>query len=108
MRPVLHGDVTAAARALLMVPAEAREALCRRMIEEADFADRYAQRMGRPHRDWGNGTLMAAARARPLADEPALGEERYCRCLETVFRLLLEWREARRGRAVRVGVGEGA
>ncbi len=97
MRPVLHGDVTAAARALLLVAPEAREALCRRMIEEADFADRYAKRLGRPHRLWGNGTLMAAARARPLADEPGLGEERYCRCLETVFRLLLEWRLTRRG-----------
>lgn len=96
MRSVLHGDVTAAARALLMVPAAARETLCRRMIQEADFADRYAKRLGRPHRDWGNGTLMAAARARPLADEPSLGEERYCQCLEMVFRELLEWRAARR------------
>lgn len=108
MRPVLHGDVTAAARALLLVPEAAREALCRRMIEEADFADRYARRIGRPHRDWGNGTLMAAARARPLAEEPPLGEERYCRCLETVFRLLLEWRVARRGSVARAGRGEGA
>lgn len=108
MRPVLHGDVTAAARALLMVPDAAREALCRRMIEEADFADRYARRMGRPHRDWGNGTLMAAARARPLADEPPLVEERYCRCLETVFRLLLEWRTARRMKVARERLGEGA
>lgn len=96
MRPVLHGDVTAAARALLLVPEGARETLCRRMIEEADFADRYAKRLGRPHRHWGNGTLMAAARARPLADEPSLGEERYCACLELVFRALLEWRAARR------------
>lgn len=96
MRPILHGDVTAAARALLLVPETAREALCRRMIEEADFADRYAKRLGRPHRLWGNGTLMAAARARPLAEEPALGEERYCRCLELVFRQLLAWRAARR------------
>lgn len=99
MRPVGHGDVTAAARAMLCVPPVAREALCKRMIQEADFADRYAKRMGRPHRDWGNGTLMAAARARPLADEPHLGEERYCRCLETVFRLLLEWRVSRKRRA---------
>ncbi|MCJ7873735.1 hypothetical protein Q4577_13335 [Marinovum sp. 2_MG-2023] len=96
MRPVLHGDVTAAARAMLMVPAEAREGLCRRMIEEADFADRYAKRLGRAHRDWGNGTLMAAARVRPLAAEPPLGEDAYCRCLETVFHLLLEWRSTRR------------
>ncbi|WP_323764909.1 hypothetical protein [Marinovum sp.] len=101
MRPVLHGDVTAAARALLMVPESAREALCHRMIEEADFADRYAKRLGRPHRLWGNGTLMAAARARPLADEPALGEARYCRCLEQVFRALLDWRAARQTAARR-------
>ena len=99
MRPVLHGDVTAAARALLMVPVAARETLCQRMIEEADFADRYAKRLGHPHRVWGNGTLMAAARARPLAEEPALGEESYCRCLEMVFHTLLAWRAARRSGA---------
>ncbi len=96
MRQVLHGDVTAAARAMLCVPKEAREALCRRMIEEADVADRYTRRIGRPHRDWGNGTLMACARMRPLANEPALGDIDYCGCLEMVFRLLLEWRLSRR------------
>lgn len=96
MRQVFHSDVTAAARAMLQVPRAGREALCRRMIQEADCADRYTRRMGRPHRDMGNGTLLAAARMRPLADEPHLGDEEYCRCLEMVFRLLLEWRQARR------------
>ena len=38
MRPILHGDVSDAARALLAAPSEARERLCRRMIAEADAA----------------------------------------------------------------------
>jgi hypothetical protein len=68
------------------------------MIEEAHIADRYTRRIGRQHRDWGNGTLMASARMRPLADEPSLGDIEYCRCLEMVFHELLEWRVSRRGR----------
>ena len=89
MRPILHGDVTRAARALLRVPARARAALCRRMIAEAELADCHVQSTGRAHPIWGNGSLMAAARRRDLADEPSFDDVGYCQCFETVLQSLI-------------------
>lgn len=90
MRPILHGDVSSAARALLMIPPQAREGACRRMIREAEQADRHVRRTGRVHPFWGNGSLMAAARRRSLADEPGFDDADYCRCFELVLRGLIE------------------
>ncbi|MEY8839126.1 hypothetical protein AB9K41_08875, partial [Cribrihabitans sp. XS_ASV171] len=67
MLPVLHGDVSAAARALLPVPPDQRRRLCRRMIGEADCARAHVRRTKRAHPLFGNGSLMAAARKRVLA-----------------------------------------
>lgn len=89
MRPVLHGDVSSAARALLFVPKRARRGLCERMIREAQAADRYVQATGRVHPFWGNGSLMSAARKRPLADEPGFDNSSYCRCFEMVLQALI-------------------
>ncbi|SDD76701.1 hypothetical protein [Ruegeria marina] len=89
MLPVLHGDVCAAARVLLRTPPTSREALCRRMIVEADVADRHLRRTGRPHPLFGNGSLMSAARKRVLADEPGFDDPDYCLCFETVLRALV-------------------
>lgn len=44
MRPVHWGDVTAAARALLVVPPGARERRARAMIETAHAAHAYMKR----------------------------------------------------------------
>lgn len=90
MRPLLHGDVSSAARALLMIPPPARDAGCRRMIREAEQADRHVRRTGRVHPFWGNGSLMAAARRRVLADEPGFDDADYCRCFEMVLRALID------------------
>jgi len=92
MRPVLHGDVSNAARALLNVPGQLRQELCERMIREADAADVYARREGRLHPLWGNGSLMSAARKRALADEPGFDNPVYCQCFEMVLQgLLRHW-----------------
>lgn len=88
MRPVLLSDVTAAARVLLGVAAARRIACCERMIREADHADRYVRRSGRLHPDWGNGTLLAAARTRPLQAEPGFDDLVYCECFEIVLHAL--------------------
>ncbi|MEX0287434.1 MAG: hypothetical protein AB3N23_22740 [Paracoccaceae bacterium] len=85
MRPVLHGDVSAAARVLLRVPHAAREALCRQMLDEAQLADDYAQKHGRTHPRYGNGSLMGAARKRALAPEPSFDNRDYCRCMALVL-----------------------
>lgn len=92
MRRVLHGDVTSLARVLLRVPPGRRAALCARVLQEADWADRHVRRLGRVHPLWGDGTLMSAARKRALADEPELSDPAYCSCLELVFATLARWR----------------
>ncbi len=89
MRPVLHGDVSAAARALLAVPPAAREDLCARMIREAECAHVFMLRTGRPHPLWGNGSLMAAARRRVLRDEPGFDDVAYCHCFEMVLQAVV-------------------
>lgn len=89
MLPVLHGDVAAAARVLLLAPAAYRESLCQRMIGEADLAEKHLRRTGRHHPLFGNGSLMSAARKRVLADEPGFDDADYCLCFETVLRALV-------------------
>lgn len=92
MRSVLHGDIVAAARVLLLVPPRARRTLCRRMIVEAEFAHRYVKKLNKVHAFWGDGSLMSAARKRPIALEPTLSDLGYCACLEMVLRELTNWR----------------
>lgn len=95
MRPLLPGDLIAAARVLLAVPEAERPVAIRRMIAEAEIADRYRKRLGRGHRLYGNGSLMAAAMRRQLLPEPFLGDPDYLDCLATVIRALSERHGAR-------------
>jgi hypothetical protein len=85
MRAVLHSDVVTAARAVLAVPSLRRAMLCARLLREADWADRYTRRLGRPHAFWGNGTLMGAARGHPLAVEPTFDDPAYCSAFEMIL-----------------------
>lgn len=95
MRPVLHGDVSAAARALLAVAQPDRGALCVRMIHEAELADRHLERTGKLHPVYGNGSLMAVARNRALADEPGFDDLQYCQCFEMVLHQLARFQAGR-------------
>ncbi len=95
MRPVLHGDVVAAALVLLRLPVLARRDAMRDMLEQTAAADLYRKRLGKGHPAWGNGSLMAVAMWRERASEPFLDNPDYCRCLITVFSTLLEWRAER-------------
>lgn len=96
MRPVLHGDVSAAARALLAAPQAARRALCARMLVEAELAHQHVSATGRLHPVHGNGSLMAVARNRPLADEPGFDDLHYCQCFEMVLRQLIRFHISQR------------
>ncbi len=91
MRPILHGDVSAAARALLAAPAAIRARLCDRLIAEAEMADLHVAETGRLHPVFGNGSLMAAARGRKLADEPRFDDIQYCQCFELVLQALIRF-----------------
>ena len=85
MRPVLHGDVISVARALLPLRAGKRRARCAQILAQADLAEAHVQRYGCLHRAYGNGSLMAAARSYPLADEPTFDDADYCHCVVTVL-----------------------
>jgi len=95
MRPVLHGDISAAARALLGAPPKDRNRLCEKMIAEAELADRYVGQTGKLHPLFGNGSLMTAARNRRLADEPNFDDIQYCQCFELVLRHLIQFQISR-------------
>lgn len=90
MRPILMGDIIAAARVLLEHPVEEREAHAAAMIYHARIADKVRKRTGRPHRLWGNGSLMAAARLKPTQPEPFAGSPDYLAALMVVTKALLE------------------
>ena len=89
MRRVLHGDVVAAARALLAAAPARRAALIAQLIDEAEAADTHRRRTGRAHPAWGTGSLMSAALARPCAREPYLDDPDYAACLVQVFEALI-------------------
>lgn len=85
LRPVLPGDISCTARALLAVPANARAGFLSSIMEGAAIAADHLQAMHRLHPVWGNGSLMAAARRFPLADEPDFSNPDYCRCTVLVL-----------------------
>lgn len=88
MRPIGLGDLTAAAGALAAVPHGRRAALMAILLAEAETADRFRRRHGRPHPAFGNGTLMAAALARPqtrLAPGAPDGLEALAQALDAVL-----------------------
>lgn len=84
------GDVIAVARVLLALPEEEWPACLERLWHEARVADSYRRRLGRPHPDWGNGSLMAVAGQRGRVPEPFLSDRRYVRALRLVLGRLLE------------------
>jgi len=80
MRPVLPIDVADVARALLFAPAQGRQELCQKIFRQAGAAEAHLRYHRRLHPQWGNGSLSAAARGYPLADEPLFDDVEYCRC----------------------------
>ncbi|MFT5001409.1 MAG: hypothetical protein ACI861_002490 [Paracoccaceae bacterium] len=91
MRPILHGDVVASARALLAVDEAKRCRLMQRLISEASLADVYRRHRGRAHPMWGDGSLEVAASSHDLMPEPYLDEVDYCQCMCVVFEALIQW-----------------
>ncbi|WP_247744087.1 hypothetical protein [Ruegeria sp. R14_0] len=61
------------------------------MLREAELADIHVGQTGHLHPMFGNGSLMMAARARPLADEPNFDDLQYCQCFEIVLRCLVQF-----------------
>ena len=59
------------------------------MIAEAEMADRHRAQTGRAHPKFGNGSLMASARRRELADEPFFDDADYCACVVRILTALI-------------------
>lgn len=89
MRPVLHSDVTSAARAVMAVPKQARVRFCARLLQQADWADQFTRRLGKPHPRWGNGTLLAAAKAHVLRPESTFDDPEYSAAFQIVLAQLV-------------------
>lgn len=92
MQTIGLGDLAAAARALMAVHETRRAPLLRRLMDEADLADRFRRRQGRAHPVYGNGTLMSAALARPQAKPPANDDVEYLACLAQAIEAVLDRR----------------
>lgn len=95
MRPVLVGDILAAARVLMALPRGARDGALAEMLAEADLADRFRRRTGRAHPRFGGGCLMAAALARRPGPEPFPADAAFLDALSRVGAALAERAEKR-------------
>jgi hypothetical protein len=88
MRPVHITDLTHTARALMCVEPEERVSLATRIMQEADWADRYTKRFHKRHAVWGNGTLAAASAQYKQSVEPTFDDRAYGQCLITALTML--------------------
>lgn len=85
MRPLHPTDISIAARALLMVPADQRIDFADKLVAEAEAVDKFRKNVGRAHVRMGNGSLEGAARAYPLADPRPFGDRESLACWETML-----------------------
>ena len=85
MRPLLMGDLIAAARVTMLLPAAERPTCVARLLAEAEAADRYRLCHGRNHPRWGNGSLMGAAHGWPRGAEPFLSDRSFLDALGVVI-----------------------
>lgn len=92
MRQILHGDIIAAARSLLRVPLPERAAAVSAMLYQAHSADKVMKRTGRPHKKWGNGSLLSAAGPLPKRAEPFAGDVDYLCAMQIILAALIDWR----------------
>ncbi|GAB4384016.1 DUF7742 family protein [Albidovulum sp.] len=96
MRTITHGDVVAAARAILSRPEGAARRDVARWLEQAHAADLFRRRFRRCHPLFGNGSLAGAVPYVP-GPEPFLSDERYLQAIATVIEAILDWRHRRAG-----------
>lgn len=85
---ITHGDVAAAARALLALETGARDRVARDLIARARLGQRHRQVTGCPHPVHGAGTLMEVARMHRLPPEPGFDDPDYRACFILVLKAL--------------------
>lgn len=89
MRTVLIGDIIAAARAILVLPATDQTSFLHLMLGQAHAAHLFHKRKKRPHPKWGNGSLMARMNAEPQVFEPFVSDLEYLQALQKVIGALI-------------------
>lgn len=94
MRAVLHQDLTALARAMVLVPSGTRTRFARRIILMADAADRHRRSTGRAHPAFGDGTLSGALLRQPKGADTRLDDIRYSECLMDALSEIVRFRAA--------------
>ena len=85
LRPVLHGDLVAAAWALLCLALSRRQEAIRELLRAAELGECHRKRYGRPHALFGSGSLMSAAGRWPQVPEPFLDDPDYLHFLSVVI-----------------------
>jgi hypothetical protein len=101
MRPILYGDLHAAARRLAVMSEGDRRGAINEMIRRAHAADRWRKRSGVEHPLWGNGSLLVtAARTWPDPQGPVT-ELDYLMALTDVAAAIVEWRCAQAAAGLR-------
>lgn len=96
MRVPTHTDLIVLARVLRACPNEMRDWVARRILEEADSANRCLIAENVPHPVWGDGTLASAALRRGVPPQFSLSDPEYCLCLMSVARALADGARAAR------------
>lgn len=106
MRPVLVGDIFALASELAPLPPVERHRTCARLLQEADWADKYRKRRGALHPRWGNGSLMGRVGIGPgkPCGSPAFQSPGFCASVVIVLEALQDWRDHKRACSGRVDV----
>lgn len=90
MRPIHLYDLDAAVRAMLAVTPDLRGPLARRIVCEADAADRYRKRFRKSHPRFGMGTLTSAVYRAPKADAPRQCSASYRAALSLLISAIAE------------------
>ncbi len=85
MRPVQLADLDMATRVLMCVHQRDRSRLAAEMCRNARIADKYRKRIGRPHPEFGVGTLMAVAGGYDQCGRPDTCTIAYLECLQIVI-----------------------
>lgn len=106
MRGLSHGDLSLVARLLWCVPKGAWAGMMAEVLIHANAADRYRKRLGRPHADWGDGSVASYVGMNfDLPSEPFLSAEGYMEAKLAALHGILEWRSSQKrmsGSALRI------
>lgn len=92
MRAVLHQDIVALARCLLVLPTSERGRAARHMVALTSRADCFRMQEGRVHPLYGNGTLSSCCQSAPKAAERRLDDPDYGECLIRALEAVLAFR----------------